>query len=51
MRREATSARPAPFRPEIEIGDTSTKVLVVQSAAVDESRLGGLVRHTIPEEL
>ena len=34
------SARPATFRPEIAVGDTTTRVLVEQTGAVDASRLG-----------
>ena len=33
-------ARPATFRPEIAVGDTSTRVLVEQAGAVDAGRLG-----------
>jgi len=47
----STSARPASFRPEIEFGDTPTRVLVEQLAAVDASRLGAIVGHATPEEL
>ncbi len=39
----STSARPASFRPEIEFGDQTTRVLVEQTAAVDSGRLGDLV--------
>lgn len=45
------SARPASFRPEIAIGEQSTKVLVEQLGAVDASRLGDLVGHVSPEEM
>lgn len=44
------SARPASFRPEIEIGDERTRVLVEQIGAVDVGRLGNLVGHVAPEE-
>ena len=44
------SARPASFRPEIEINSTPTKVLVEQMGAVDVSRLGKLAGHLTPEE-
>ena len=44
------SARPASFRPEIEIGGAITRVLVEQTGAVDVSRLGELVGHLTPEE-
>lgn len=46
----STSARAASFRPEIEIDDTPTRVLVEQTGAVDATRLGALVRHLTPEE-
>jgi mRNA interferase MazF len=36
----STSARPAIFRPEIEMDGTRTRVLVDQMRAVDASRLG-----------
>ena len=36
----STSARPAIFRPEVDIGGVSTLVLAEQAAAVDPSRLG-----------
>jgi mRNA interferase MazF len=39
----STSARPASFRPEIELNGRSTKVLVEQTVAIDPSRLGDLV--------
>jgi mRNA interferase MazF len=41
----STSARPASFRPEVEIGGKSTVVLVEQIAAVDPERLGQHVGH------
>ncbi|MFN2488185.1 MAG: type II toxin-antitoxin system PemK/MazF family toxin [Actinomycetota bacterium] len=44
------TARPATFRPEIEINDQPTRVLVEQLGAVDTSRLGKLVGHVVPEE-
>jgi mRNA interferase MazF len=47
----STSARPASFRPEIEIGDEPTRVLVEQTAAVDPERLGQLVGHLSAREL
>jgi mRNA interferase MazF len=46
----STSARPASFRPEIEIGSTSTRVLVEQVGAIDVGRLGDLAGHLTPEE-
>ena len=36
----STSARPASFRPEIEIDGTPTRILIEQTAAVDPERLG-----------
>jgi mRNA interferase MazF len=36
----STSARPASFRPEVEIDGRSTRVLSEQTAAVDPTRLG-----------
>ena len=36
----STSARPASFRPEVEIDGANTRVLAEQAAAVDPSRLG-----------
>lgn len=45
------SARPASFRPGIEIGQEPTKVLVEQIGAVDATRLGNLVGHVTPEEM
>ncbi len=45
------SARPASFRPEIEIGGTPTRVLVEQIDAVDVSRLGRRASHLSTEEL
>jgi mRNA interferase MazF len=36
----STSARPASFRPEVEIAGINTRVLAEQAAAVDPSRLG-----------
>ena len=45
------SAKPATFRPEINVGGTSTRVLVEQLGAVDISRLGNPVGHlTAPEQ-
>lgn len=45
------SARPASFRPEIEVNSTTTRVLVEQLGAVDVGRLGRLVGHLSREEL
>jgi len=46
----STSARPASFRPEIEIDGGSTRVLVEQIGAVDVHRLGDLAGRLTPEE-
>ena len=46
----STSARPASFRPEIEIDNQSTRVLVEQLGAVDVDRLGDLAGRLTPEE-
>lgn len=47
----STSARPASFRPEIDLEGQATRVLVEQLGAVDASRLGDLRGHLSPEEL
>jgi len=47
----STSARPASFRPEIEVEGGSTRVLVEQTAAIDPQRLGQLVSHLTRGEL
>ena len=44
------SAKPASFRPEIEIDGTVTRVLVEQVGAVDLQRLGDLAGRLTPEE-
>jgi mRNA interferase MazF len=46
----STSARPASFRPEIDLEGQQTRVLVEQLGAVDASRLGDLRGHLSPEE-
>lgn len=46
----STSARSASFRPEIEVDNTRTKVLVEQVGAIDMGRLGELAGHLSPEE-
>ena len=46
----STSARPASFRPEIEVGGTVTRVLVEQLGAVDVQRLGKRIGHVTVEE-
>jgi len=43
-------ATAATFRPEIELGGQSTRVLVEQTRAVDVSRLGDLAGQLSPEE-
>ena len=45
------SARPASFRPEIEVEGDTTRVLVEQVGAVDVRRLGALSGHLTREEL
>lgn len=45
------SAKPATFRPEIEIAGQTTRVLVEQLGAVDAQRLGKRVGHLAPEEV
>ena len=45
------SARPASFRPEVEIAGERTRVLVEQVGAVDATRLGDIVGHLSHEEL
>ena len=47
----STSARPASFRPEVEIGGKTTLVLVEQTAAVDPQRLGNLIGHLTQREM
>ena len=44
------SAKPASFRPEIDVAGERTRVLVEQVGAVDVQRLGGLAGRLIPEE-
>ena len=45
------SARPASFRPKVEVEGDVTSVLVEQLGAVDVSRLGDLAGHLTREEL
>ena len=45
------SAKPASFRPEIEIAGDRTRVLVEQLGAVDVQRLGRRVSRLTAEEL
>lgn len=47
----STSARPATFRPEIEVDGRRTRVLAEQASAVDPSRLGEHVGHLGIDEL
>jgi len=47
----STSARPASFRPEVEIGGRTTRVLVEQTAAVDPARLGASLGNITFDEL
>jgi mRNA interferase MazF len=47
----STSARPASFRPQIEVEGKGTLVLVEQTAAVDPRRLGQLVGHLTWQEM
>jgi len=45
------SARPASFRPEIEVSGSPTRVLVEQLGAVDVQRLGRRVRRLDSREM
>ena len=47
----STSARPASFRPEVEINGRTTRVLVEQTTAVDPGRLGDSLGHLTFDEL
>jgi mRNA interferase MazF len=47
----STSARPASFRPEVEIDGKATLVLVEQVAAIDPARLSGFVGHVSQREM
>jgi mRNA interferase MazF len=44
------SARPATFRPEIDLLGETTRVLVEQIGAVDAGRLGELVGRVSPQQ-
>jgi mRNA interferase MazF len=44
------SARPASFRPEVEVDGTPTRVLVEQAGAVDLTRLGDFIGHLTAQE-
>jgi mRNA interferase MazF len=47
----SASAKAASFRPEIDLGDDTTRVLVEQTAAVAPERLGQLVGHLTQAEM
>jgi len=47
----STSARPATFRPTVEVNGDETLVLAEQTSAVDPSRLGERVGHLEFDEL
>lgn len=47
----STSARPASFRPEVEIDGRTTRVLVEQTTAVDRGRLDDSFGHLTSDEL
>lgn len=47
----STSARPASFRPEIELAGQRTRVLAEQTAAVDPNRLGEQIGRLSFDEL
>ena len=47
----STAAREASFRPEVEVADGKTRVLVEQTAAVAPERLGRLVGHLSTVEM
>jgi mRNA interferase MazF len=44
------SARAASFRPEVEIEEATTRVLVEQTGAVNQTRLGDFIGHLTAEE-
>lgn len=44
------SARAASFRPEVEIEETTTRVLVEQTGAVDRTRFGDFICHLTTAE-
>lgn len=47
----STSARPASFRPEVEVMGRTTRVLAEQTAAVDPERLGEQVGYLSRSEM
>jgi mRNA interferase MazF len=44
------SAKPASFRPEIDVLGETTRVLIEQVGAIDAGRLGDLVARVSPEQ-
>jgi mRNA interferase MazF len=47
----SASARPATFRPEIEVAGQPTRVLAEQTVAIDPTRLGDSLGHLTSDEL
>jgi len=47
----STSARPATFRPEVQVAGRATRVLAEQTAAIDPIRLGESAGHLTFEDL
>lgn len=47
----STSARPASWRPDIDMDGTTTRVVIDQMTCVDAGRLGELAGRLSPEEL
>jgi len=47
----STSAKPASFRPEVEVDGATTRVVVEHVGAVDVTRLGHFTGRLTPEEL
>jgi mRNA interferase MazF len=47
----STSAPPRPFRPEIEMNGTKTRLVLDQLTAVDRDRLGDFAGRVDPHEL
>lgn len=47
----STSARPASFRPEVQVAGRATRVLAEQTAAIDPTRLGESAGHLTFDEL
>lgn len=47
----STSARPASFRPTVEVADRETRVLVEQTSVVDPQRLGPSAGRLDPAEI